>query len=137
MTALEDMKVHTKIKIAALWASTMFCYIYGDYFELYMPDKLAGMLAGNMVPLGPVTQGVLLGTSAMMAVPSLMVFLSLVLKPQINRWVNIVLGIFYTLIMLAVIPGTWSFYMFFGCMEVVLTASIVWYAWSWPRQAAA
>jgi hypothetical protein len=30
--SLEDIKVHTKIKISALWASVMFCYIYRDYF---------------------------------------------------------------------------------------------------------
>ena len=31
---LDDFKVHTKIKLAALWASVMFCYIYADYFGL-------------------------------------------------------------------------------------------------------
>jgi hypothetical protein len=28
---LEDFKVNVKIKIAALWTSLMFCYIYEDY----------------------------------------------------------------------------------------------------------
>jgi hypothetical protein len=36
-TGLDDIKVHVKIKISALWASVMFCYIYGDYFGLYKP----------------------------------------------------------------------------------------------------
>lgn len=39
----DDIKVHMKIKIAALWASLMFCYIYCDYFELYMRRKLEMM----------------------------------------------------------------------------------------------
>jgi hypothetical protein len=34
-----------------------------------------------MGPLGPSTQLVLLGTSVLMAIPSLMIFLSLVMKP--------------------------------------------------------
>lgn len=39
--ALEDIKVSAKLKIAALWASFMFLYIYVDYFHLYMPGKIA------------------------------------------------------------------------------------------------
>jgi hypothetical protein len=38
--ALHDIKVHVKIKISLLWASVMFCYIYGDYFGLYKPGAL-------------------------------------------------------------------------------------------------
>ena len=60
----------------------MFCYIYGDYFGLYKPGALQGILKGEMGPLGPTTQGILLGTSVLMAIPSLMVFLSLVLSPS-------------------------------------------------------
>src|SRR6202171_5885491 len=89
---LDDIKVHVKLKISALWASVMFCYIYADYFGLYVPGALQGMLAGKMGPLGPTTQGVLLGTSLMMAVPSIMIFLSLALRPNLNRWLNIIFG---------------------------------------------
>ena len=35
--ALEDIKLNVKLKLAALWASFMFLYIYVDYFHLYMP----------------------------------------------------------------------------------------------------
>ena len=52
---LQDSKVDGKVKLAALWAATMFCDIYGDYFELYVPGKLSSMLDGKMPPLGPVT----------------------------------------------------------------------------------
>jgi hypothetical protein len=131
--ALEDFQVPVKVKLSALWTAVMFCYVYGDYFGLYRPGQLQGMLAGRMEPLGPTTQGVLLGTSLMMAIPAVMVFLSLALKPAINRWANIVLGTLYTLIMLATMPGAWAFYIFFGVVEVVLTALVAWYAWRWPR----
>ena len=133
MPALDDIKIHVRLKLSALWASTVFCYVYGDYFELYVPGKLAGMLAGRMGPLGSVTQGVLVGTSLLLAVPSVMVFLSLVLKAGLCRWINIVLGVFYSLVMLAAIQGAWNFYLFFGGVEIALTLLIVWYAWTWPR----
>ncbi|MHA6204886.1 DUF6326 family protein [Dyella soli] len=105
--ALQDMKVHVKLKLASLWTSLMFCYIYGDYFGLFKPGNLQDMLRGQMGPLGPVTQGVLVGTSALLAIPGLMIFLSLVMKPVINRAANVVLGLFYTLVMLVTMPGAW------------------------------
>ncbi len=133
-TVLDDITIHVKVKISALWVSVTLCYIYGDYFGLYEPGKLQGMLNGVMGPLGPVTQGVLLGTSILMAIPSVMVFLSLVLKPRPNRWLNIILGAIFTVIMLITMPGSWTFYIFLGVVEVVLTSLIVWYAWTWPRR---
>lgn len=133
---LHDFKIHVKLKLSALWTSVMFCYIYGDYFGLYPPGKLQGMLDGRMGPLGPVTQGVLLGTAALMAIPSLMVVLTLVLRPPIARWANILFGALFTVIMLITMPGAWAFYFFLGVIEVALTALIVWYAWTWPREAA-
>ena len=131
--ALDDMKVHVKLKLSALWTALMFCYVYGDYFGLYVPGKLQGMLEGAG-PIGPVSQATLVATSILLAVPGVMVFLSLVLPPRLNRWLNIILGAFYIVVMLITMPGAWDFYVLLGCIEVVLTALIVWYAWSWPKQ---
>jgi hypothetical protein len=133
---LEDVKVHVKLKLSALWASVMFCYIYGDYFGLYKPGTLQEMIAGKMGPLGPATQGVLLGVAIMMAIPGVMVFLSLVLPAAVNRWANVTFGVIYTVIMLMTMPGEWAFYVFLGVVEVALTGLVVWYAWNWPRQEA-
>jgi len=134
-TALDDIKIHVRIKLSALWAAVMFCYIYGDIFRLFQLGELQGMLEGKMWSL-PVTQGLLLGTSIMMAIPSVMVFLSLALRPGLNRWANILLGVIYTGLMLFTMtsPGAWAYYIFLGIVEVALTVLIVWYAWSWPKQ---
>ena len=139
MTAetLEDVRVPTRYKLAAIWTSLMFLYIYVDYFELYVPGKLQGMLEGKMAPLGPVTQGMLLGTSIMLAVPSLMIFLSVALKAAWARWLNVIFGVTYTAIELAVASGSgWTFYVSMSLVEVVLTVLIVWIAWKWPRTGA-
>ena len=136
-TTLDDLKIHVRFKLSALWASVMFCYIYADYFGLHVPGKLAAMMQGKMGPLGQVTQGILVGTSVMLAVPSVMIFLSLALKPNVNRWLNIVLGVIYTLIILATLPGSWAFYLFYGTVEIVLTTLVVWYAWRWAKHQSA
>ena len=131
--AFEDIKVHVRFKLFALWSAVMFFYIYGDYFELYQPGKLPDMISGRMA-LGAVSQGVLLGMAAVMVIPSLMPFLSLVLPTRANRWVNIVFGAVYSVIMILAIRGGWHFYILFGLIEITLTVLIVWYAWTWPKQ---
>ena len=129
---LEDLKINVKIKLSALWASVMFCYIYADYFGLYEPGKLQGILNGEFFSVGPTTQNVLLGASLMLAIPSLMIFLSVSLPPVFNRWLNIVAGVAYTAIILKTMWG-WMFYVFYGVIEISLTSLVVWYAWRWPK----
>lgn len=134
LRALDDVNVPTRYKLAALWTSVMFLYIYADYFELYVPGKLKGMLAGQMVPLGTVTQGILVGTATMLALPSLMIFLSVALRAPVTRWLNIVVGVIYTAIQIAVLCSSgWTFYVAMGLLETALTILLVWTAWKWPR----
>ncbi len=128
----DDPKVNVRLKLFALWSSVMFFYIYGDYFQLYQPGQLRDMVAGKTA-LGAVSQGILLEMSAIMIVPSLMPFLSLVLPAKASRWVNIVAGALYTAIMVLAIRGQWHFYILYGWIEIVLTALVVWYAWTWPK----
>lgn len=135
-TGLSDATIHVKLKISALWAAVMFCYIYGDIFNLFKPGKLEALIAGR-TPIGPTTQGILLGFAIFMSIPSVMVFLTLVLKPAVSRWSNIALGSVFTVIMLMTMPGAWLFYIYLGVVEVVLTGLIVWHAWTWPRPQAA
>jgi Family of unknown function (DUF6326) len=128
---LEDIKVPIRLKLSALWAALMFCYVYGDYFGLYRPGQLQGMLQGDG-PIGPTSQGTLVAVSILMAIPSLMVFLPIVLPPTFNRWTNIVLALLYAVIVGLTMPGSWAFYLFFSAVEIGLSLLIVWHAWRWP-----
>ena len=134
-TVLEDSKVNIRIKLAGLWASVMSCYIYGDYFSLYVPGKAQGFLNGDNLLNSPVK---LFAASVLMAIPALMIFLSLVLKPAASRCLNIIFGVFYSAIMLLIAVTTlaswWSFYVFLAVVEVIITALITRYAWNWPKQ---
>jgi hypothetical protein len=65
-------------------------------------------------------------------IPAVMVFLSLTLKAKVNRWVNIILGVLYTVVNISNFIGeTWAFYLFFCVVEIVLTSLIIGYAWTW------
>ena len=132
-TELEDRKVPVKLKLSALWTSAMFCYIYADYFELFKPGKLERIIAGNG-PLGQTTQGGLVVASLVLAIPSVMIFLSVALKATVNRRVNIIVGTLYTVIIMFTASRNWAFMKLYGVIEIVLTGLVVWYAWKWPRQ---
>ena len=128
---LDDVQIPVKLKISALWVAITLCYLYGDVFTILKPGVVQEMLDGKTL----MTQGMLLAAAITMAIPSVMVFVSLVLKPKLNRWANVVLGVIYSIIMLITMLGAFgAYYVFLGIVETVMTATIVWYAWNWPKQ---
>ena len=131
---LEEPTVNVKFKLSALWVSVMFCYIYGDYFELYVPEKINGMLSGETMLDTPVKQFM---ASVMLAVPALMISSTILLSAPVSRTLNIIFGIFFTLLMLLIgytsIAPWYGFYVFLAIAESILTGLIVWHAWRWPR----
>ena len=102
---LEDMKVNLKIKLAGLWITLMFSYLYADVLGFYSPENLTDILAGEIGGV-PLTQEMLLAMAALMAIPIVMVFLSLILMAKINRILNIIVGIFQIVLLLATFLNT-------------------------------
>jgi Family of unknown function (DUF6326) len=134
--ALEDIKVNVKLKLAALWASMMFFYIYVDYFGLHMPGHINNILAGKVFVFD-ITQVFLLTALVLTTIPALMIFLSVALPAKVNRWTNIIVAavwIPYTLFNLA--GEAWMHMVFGAVVEVVLLLLIILYAWKWPKQKA-
>ncbi len=81
---------------------------------------------------------VLFIASLILTFPPLMIFFSLVLKPRINRILNIVFGLLFTIMMVLIAIGSltpwYSFYVFLAIVEATLTFIIVWKAFKWPKQ---
>ena len=133
---LEDIKLNVKLKLAALWASLMFLYIYVDYFHLYMPGSLEDLLAGKVFTF-EITQAFLLVVLASVTIPALMIFLSVALPAKVNRWTNIIVATVYIPYTLFNLVGDAWIHMVFGAIvEVVLLSLVIWYAWKWPKQEA-
>jgi len=132
---LENPKVNIKIKLAALWTSVTLCYLYGDYFELYTPDKVNSLITGENNLDSPIK---LLIASIILAVSSVMVAASIILKPKINRILNILFGSLFTIMMVLIgifsTNGWYLFYVFLAFLESIITALIVWFAWKWPKE---
>jgi hypothetical protein len=139
ITEIEDVKINVKLKLSALWTAVMFLYVYADIKALFRPGILEQMIAGELSIGGTgvlISQTFLLVSAIIMAIPSVMILLSLTLKARVNRWVNIILGIVYTaiIIMTLLSGGAWAYYIFYAIIEIVLTTLVVWYAWKWPKQ---
>ena len=130
---LQDSKASVKLKLAALWASFMFLYIYVDYFALYMPGKIDDIQEGRVFRFD-ITQGFLLAALASVTIPALMIFLSVALPANINRCANIMLAIVYIPYSLFNLAGEAWIHMIFGAVvEVGLLGLIIRYASKWPR----
>ncbi len=129
---LVDPPLPLRLKLSALWASLTFCYLYGDYFGLYKPGKLQHMLEGAG-PLGQASQGSLLFVSLLLAIPGLMVLLTLALPVRLTRWLNLGLAVFYAIFVALTMPGAWWFYLAYSSIEIALCGAIAWLAWRWPR----
>lgn len=131
---LHDFTINVKFKLSALWTSVTFCYLYGDYFELYVPKKVAGLTNGDNMLDSPTK---LFMAAFLLLIPALMVCLSVILKPSLNRVLNIILGLFFTLFVALVgissISAWRAYYVFYAVIEICLTLLIVWYAWHWER----
>lgn len=132
---LENPKVNIKIKLAALWTSVTLCYLYGDYFELYTPDKVNSLITGENNLDSPTK---LLIASIILAISSVMVAASVILKPKLNRILNIIFGALFTIMQIAIGIYTthewYLFYVFLAFLESIITALVVWYAWKWPKK---
>jgi len=132
---MKDFEINIKLKLAALWTAATFCYLYGDYFELYTPDKVESLISGENVLNSPMA---LFIASLIMVIPPLMIVASLLLKPKPNKWLNIIFGAIFTIMQTLVALGSitpwYSFYVFLAIVEAILTAVIVWNAYKWPRE---
>jgi hypothetical protein len=119
--------VDMPIKLSIIWIALMLTYLLGDVIRIFSGDFKAGMLEGMKA-----TPMMYLGIAALMVVPIVMVFLSLILPHPVNRWVNIIVAILFfvfNLIGLPTYPGAYDkFLIVVGLAFNVLT---VWYAWKW------
>jgi hypothetical protein len=132
---LEAFHVNLRIKISALWTLMLFVFIYVDHYSLFRADIRADIEGGKIGGF-TISQSFLLVVTAYIAIPALMVFLSLIMPPSVSRVANIVLGVFYAFTIIGGAIGETNYYYILGSvMEVMALAAIVYYAWTWPRQA--
>jgi hypothetical protein len=133
-TELHDPPVPVRAKLAAAWTSFMFLYIYVDYFALYKPGVIDDILAGVVWEFD-ISQTLLTAFLTSVAIPILMVMLSMTLPARANRTINLVVASLYVpFSMFNAVGESWTYFYGLGvALEVIVLAVILRFAWTWPR----
>jgi hypothetical protein len=125
---LEDVQ----IKLSALWVALTFIWQQGDALRLYSGDVIGGEVDTEAM-MSP--EMLWMVSAIWMTIPVVMLFLSLTLKYPVNRWANIIVGIFFVVLNLIGLPTyPWGYDKFLIIVGLVFNVLIVWYAWKWPKQ---
>jgi hypothetical protein len=130
---LEDGRVGVRLKMSALWIAMLFLFAYGDIFGFFAPGQIEEVLGGEASGI-TITQAFLFSVSVYVAIASAMVYLTLVLRPSITRWMNVVLPVLYIVSIVASAIGESAYFIFLSSAETALLVLIIWYAWTWPTQ---
>jgi hypothetical protein len=127
--------VNTKLKLAAGWMALIALFIYADFLSLYRPGHIDEVRRGVMGPF-EVSQATLFVASLIVIIPAVMIVLSLHLSARVNRSLNLLMAVLYTLVNISNLVGEeWAYYFLFGIAEISITVHIFFTAWRWPVKA--
>ena len=127
---LEAAVEERKARLSTLWIVVMFALLTADVLSSYIPganEEVAKFAGETPIPL------LMLVAAVLNAIPIVMIYLSRVLPPRVNRWANIVAAVLTIVYVLGAGSG-YPHYLFLAAVEVVSLGLIIWYAWRWPAQ---
>ncbi|MGB3827277.1 MAG: DUF6326 family protein [Ornithinimicrobium sp.] len=138
-SALEDLRMPVQAKLAAAWTSFMFLVIYIDYFHLYQPGEIDVIRGGDIFEF-EISGTLMTIFFVVIAIPTLMVLLSMTLPARVNRATNLAVASLYIPICVFNAAGASSDYaIYYGLtigVELLILAFILRSAWTWPRRTA-
>ena len=129
MTALALPRVDMRAKLSTLWIFVLINMIFADIFGFMLADTLRNIMASNADGI-TITPEFLLIAAVMTEVSMVMVIASRLLPHRLNRWANILGGIF-TIVYVVGLGSLTPHYLFIASIEVICSAWIVWLAWHW------
>lgn len=128
-----------KVKLAVLWLFVAVSMSVVVSVMFMVPGVIEEIMAGEIAGMKMGHELLLIVAITYFLGPLVMAVLSLTLKDSTNRWVNIILGIFYTgFILLQLISNiatvTYPYAILMDISAVVAAALIAWYAYKWPKK---
>ncbi|QDP83858.1 hypothetical protein FOH10_29400 [Nocardia otitidiscaviarum] len=136
-TTLDEQPMPVRAKLAATWTSVMFLYAYVDILNFFTPGVVEDILDGKVFEFD-LSQTFSTTALTLMAVPILMVMLSMTLPARVNRIANLIVAALYAPVTAFNALGeSWLYFYGLGVvLELALLAVILRYAWTWPRTTA-
>jgi hypothetical protein len=117
----------TRIILSGIWVSLMLIYLLGDVIRIFAGDFTAGVMDGSEIP-----SNMWIVAAAMMLIPILMVFLTLVLGYRVDRILNIGVATIFLIFNLYGFPGYPGLYdKFLLGVSFIFNLMTIWYAWNW------
>ncbi|MBE2223248.1 MAG: hypothetical protein IAF02_17025 [Anaerolineae bacterium] len=115
-----------QIKLSVIWMALMLTYLLGDVLRIFSGDF------AKMEDIAGWSQGMWLGIAMLMVIPILMVVLTLFLPHSANRWLTIIVAVFFFGFNLIGLPGYPSWYdKFLIVVGLGFNVLTVWLAWQW------
>jgi len=135
-TTLDDQRIPVRAKLAAAWTSFVFLYAYVDILAFFKPGVIDDIEVGIVWEFD-ISQTLLTTFLALLAIPILMVVLSMTLPARANRVTNLVVAaVQVPFAAFNVVGESWTYYYGLGvALEVSILVVILRYAWTWPRTA--
>lgn len=120
-----------RILLSGTWITVMLLYLMGDVLRIYSGDS-ARIEAARAAAGEAFTTHQWLFAAILMLIPILMVFLSLVLPPAINRWANLIVAVVFFLFVLVDIhsyPSAYDKFLLF--VSLIFNGVTFGLAWQW------
>ena len=128
-----------KIRLAVLWLFVAVTMSANTILYFIVPSVIDEIRAGKVVGMQAGPELLLVMAITYFWVPLVMAVLSLTLKDKANRWVNIILGIFYAGFILFeltmnITTVAYPYVILMDTSAIVVAALIAWYAYKWSKQ---
>lgn len=136
---LEELRMPVQAKLAAAWTSFMFLYVYVDILAFYKPGVVDDILVGVVWEFD-ISQTWAITALTLLAIPILMVVLSMTLPARANRATNLVVASiqvpFAAFNALGEVGKSWMYFYLLGvALELIVLVFILRSSWTWPRLA--
>jgi hypothetical membrane protein len=126
-----------------MWLFVGIGFIAQAVLNILKPGVLAQLIEGTYYLEGmKITQEVLLFWAVIFLFPLVMAILSLMLKDNVNRWANIIVGIVVVILCLIGFteemglaqPDAYAILILIA--RIIVAALIIWLAYKWPKERA-
>ncbi|GAA4100666.1 DUF6326 family protein [Nocardioides kongjuensis] len=131
---LHDEPVPVRASLAATWTAFMFLYAYVDILNFFTPGVVEDILDGRVFEFD-LSQTFSAAALTLVAIPILMIVLSMTLPARASRTANLVVASLYVPVTAFNLVGAdWLFFYGLGVvLELALLALVLRCAWTWPR----
>ena len=119
-----ETPVETRVRLSALWTTVMLLVAFVDLFSLYRADVRANIEAGQMFVF-EIGETFLLGVIVYVAVPTLMIALSVLLPRRVVRPLTLVIAPLFALTIVGGAVGEMGYYVLGSAIELVLLAVVM------------